>query len=102
MNDGEDGGVIILETDDERLKFFVGEGRRRYPSRLTWFELRRLVGRARGDISLTYQRDGGEVISVTRELDPEDAVFQPPGFFESRLRIFNTIPDDDQMCPCRH
>ena len=102
MNDGEDGGVRILETEDERLRFFVGEGRRRYPSRLTWFELRRLVGGVPGDISLTYQRDGGDMISVTRELDPEDAVFQPPGFFESRLRIFNTIPDDDQMCPCRH
>ena len=102
MNDGNDQGVAILETDNERVGLFMGEGRRRYSSRLTWFELRRLVSDEEGDITITYQRDGDEAVTVSRELDPGDPVFEPLSPFESRLRLFTTIPTNMDECPCRH
>ena len=102
MNDGNDQGVIILESDNERINQFTNDGRRRYSSRLTWFELRRLITSEQGDIAITYQRDGEEVVSVTRELNPDDPIFEALGPVESRLRLFTTIPNNDDDCPCRH
>ena len=101
MNDGNDRGVTILETDNPRFNLFMNDGRRRYPSRLTWFELRRMITAEQGDIAITYQRDGEEVVTVTRGLNPDDPVFEAVGPFESRLRLFTTIPTTDG-CPCRH
>lgn len=101
MNDGNDLGVTILETDNPRFNLFMDDGRRRYPSRLTWFELRRLITTEQGDIAITYQRDGEDVVTVTRGLNPDDPVFEAVGPFESRLRLFTTIPNTDD-CPCRH
>ena len=102
MNDGNDHGVIILETDNPRINLFTNDGRRRYPSRLTWFELRRLITKEPGDIAITYQRDGEEVVTVTRRLNPDDPIFESLGPLESRLRLFTTIPTNADECPCRH
>ena len=102
MNDGNDQGVIVLESDNERIKLFMNDGRRRYPSKLTWFELRRLITLEQGDIAITYQRDGEEVVTVTREMNPDDPLFQALGPIESRLRLFTTIPISEEDCPCRH
>lgn len=102
MDDGNERGVRILETDNPRLDSFMGDGKRRYAGRLTWFELRRLITAIPEDMTITYQRDGEEVVSVTRSRHPKDPVFEPLGPFESRLRIFTTIPENDVDCPCRH
>ena len=102
MNDGNERGVRILETNEPRLSAHIGDGKRRYKSRLTWFELRRRVADTPEDMAITYQRDGEEVVSVTRSRHPKDPVFEAPGPFESRLRMFTTIPENDTDCPCRH
>ena len=110
MGEGNGEGVRVIRSNDPRVPvtgLVAHEGMEQSPadpfvSRPSWFTLRLLVARTDEDFTITYLRDGGESVTVTRRTHPDDPVFQAPTRLSRTLQGFLDLPPEDQPCKCRH